>query len=119
MADFKTHKTFKNTNFEVLTHEGFKDFKGLMFGENQIKFILKFSKNKSLICTSKHKIVLTDGSLKYAKDLMIEDTVYGNYKLLEKNEFISDDPVYEFLEVVDNHKYISNNIFLDNIFLIK
>lgn len=110
MADLKTHKTFKNTNFEVLTHEGFKDFKGLMIGENPIKLILKFTENKSLICTPKHKIVLTDGAFKYAKDLMIDDSVYGNYKLLEKNEFISDDLVYEFLEIKDNHKYYVNGL---------
>ena len=58
MADFKTHKTFKNTNFEVLTHEGFKNFKGLMVGKNHKRLSLKFSNNKEIKCTPKHKLVL-------------------------------------------------------------
>lgn len=110
MADFKTHKTFKNTNFEVLTHEGFKDFKGIMVGENDIKIVLQFSGNKKLTCTEKHKIVLLDGSFKYADDLKIGDIVYGGYELLCKNKVNSDKPVYEFLDVKDNHSYYVNGL---------
>jgi hypothetical protein len=110
MADFKTHKTFKNTNLEVLTHEGFKDFKGLMVGENNIKIILKFSGNKTLTCTEKHKIVLTDGSYVYAKDLEMGDTVYGNFILLDKTKVENNEPVYEFLDVKDNHTYYVNGL---------
>lgn len=110
MADFKTHKTFSNKNFEVLTHEGFKDFKGIMVGKNKIRLHLKFSDNKDIKCTPKHKIVLKNGGFKYAKDLKIGDIVHGKYELLDKIEFECYDDVYEFLEIKDNHSYFVNGI---------
>ena len=58
MADLYKHKTFKNTNFEVLTDDGFKDFKGIIVGDNKDKLKLTFKSGKFVTCTSKHKITL-------------------------------------------------------------
>ncbi len=108
MADLKKYKIFKNNNFEVLTHEGFKDFDGIMCGENKNKVKLTFSDNQFLICTPKHKIILKDESIIYAKDLKLNDVVFDGSSITNISNFENDDKVYELLNVHDTHKYLVN-----------
>jgi len=111
MADLKNHKTFKNTKFEVLTDEGFKDFKGIIIGKNVNKLKFKFSNGKELTCTPMHKIITNNKfNWIYAKDLKLNDTVYANIKLISIEKFTNEAPVYELLEVSDNHRYFANGI---------
>lgn len=110
MADLKNYTTARNTQFEVLTPEGFKDFKGMFKGENCKRILLKFSSNKFLSCTPKHKICINKKKFKYAKDIKIGEKVYGDYILLDKQQQESSDLVYEFLEVNDTHTYFVNGI---------
>lgn len=110
MADVKQYKVFKNKNFEVLTDQGFKDFKGVIKGENSNKIKIKFSNDKELICTPKHKLIKLDFSIVFAKDLKIGDVLYGNIIILNITTYVDQAPVYEFLEVKDTHTYLVNGI---------
>jgi hypothetical protein len=111
MADLYKHKTFKNTNFEVLTDEGFKDFKGIIVGNNKDKLRLSFKSGKFVICTPKHKITLcSNGTYKYANELNVGDIVYADEEVINIDVIQNDDKVYELLHVADNHRYYTNGI---------
>lgn len=112
MADVqnKNYKIYKNSKFEVLTQDGFKDFHGIIIGKNTKKVKIITDKNNTLVCTPKHKIMLNNEDWVYAKDLKIEDKIWGGSSISEIEYFESDDLVYEFLEVEDTHTYIVNGI---------
>jgi len=111
MADLYRHKTFKNTNFEVLTDEGFKDFKGIIVGDNKDKLKLSFKSSKFVICTPKHKITLcSNGTYKYASELNVGDIIYGDEVVTSIDVIQNNDKVYELLHVADNHRYYANGI---------
>ena len=111
MADLYKHKTFKNTNFEVLTDDGFKDFKGIIVGDNKDKLKLTFKSGKFVTCTSKHKITLcSNGTYKYASELNVGDIIYGDEEVTSIDAIQNDDKVYELLHVADNHRYYANGI---------
>lgn len=109
MADVKDYKIFKNSNFEILTEDGFKNFEGIIMGKNDNKIKLS-ANNKSLICTPKHKIMISISKWKYAKDLKVGDVLYNNIIVEGVDHFKNDKLVYEFLEVEGNHTYIVNGI---------
>jgi hypothetical protein len=111
MADLYKHKTFKNTNFEVLTDDGFKDFKGIIVGDNKDKLKLTFKSGKFIICTPKHKITLcSNGTYKYASELNVGDIIYGDEVVTSIDVIQNNDKVYELLHVADNHRYYANGI---------
>ena len=111
MVDLYRHKTFRNTNFEVLTDEGFKDFKGIIVGDNKDKLKLSFKSGKFVICTPKHKITLcSSGTYKYASELNVGDNIYGDEVVINIDTIQNDDKVYELLHVADNHRYYANGI---------
>ena len=118
MADLKNHEVYKNDRFEVLTDEGFKDFKGIIIGDNTDKLILTFEQNIKLVCTFKHKITLTDKTFRFAKDLIIGDSIYSGVKLIRKEQITNNEPVYELLEVKDTHRYFVNDILSQQCLLI-
>ena len=102
MDNLKDYKIFANNQFEILTDEGFKDFKGIIVGKNKSKIILYFKGGK-LLCTPKHKIMINNFQFKYANDLQINNLIFGNIKI-ENIEYIeNDDLVYEILDVEDIH----------------
>jgi hypothetical protein len=110
MADLNKYTIYENTEFEVLTKNGFKNFRGLIVGVNRHKLLLSFNMGISLLCTPKHKIMINETDYKYAQDLSSGDVLFNNIivKSIEKIE--NDDPVYEFLEIEDNHTYMANGI---------
>ena len=110
MADVKEYKVYKNTQFEILTDEGFKDFKGLIVGNNNDRVKLTFTDGISLICTPKHKLMIDTKDFVYAKDSSIGDIVYGNKEIKEVEEYSSEDLVYEILDVKDIHRYYVNGV---------
>lgn len=111
MADVITHKTLKNTKFEILTDEGFRDFKGLIVGTNPSKILITFSNKKALVCTPKHKIVVDSKfNYVYARDLQVGSKIYNNIEVESINPYTNDDLVYELLEVSNNHRYFANGI---------
>jgi len=107
MADLKNYKIYKNDKYQVLTQDGFKDFKGLIKGNNENKIILHIYQ-KSLICTPKHKIMIDGDNYVYAKDLKVGDKIYGGVSIIDIVLETNDGFVYEFLEISDTHTYFSN-----------
>jgi hypothetical protein len=118
MADVKNYKIYENTQFEVLTEDGFKDFKGIIVGENKNKIKLTFDNGISLCCTPKHKIMINKKDYKYAKDLVKNDIVFNGYKLIKKEVFESNQLVYELLHVDGNHTYFICNLLSSNCLII-
>ncbi|MFA5754570.1 MAG: terminase family protein [Patescibacteria group bacterium] len=119
MADFKQNvKLYKNSNFEILTNKGFKNFEGMMIGENHQKVKITFKSGKQLLCTPKHKIMLNDEKYLYACDLSEYDKIYNN-EIVSKIEYLeNNDPVYEFLEIEEVHTYIVNGILCHQCIII-
>lgn len=109
MADLQKHETYSNTDYEILTEGGFKNFKGVIVGENQHKIQLTFDNGKTLICTPLHKIVTGDASFEYAENLQVGTTI-NNITLIDKQDIYNNDPVYEILDVEDTHTYYANDI---------
>lgn len=110
MADVDNYCVIENTDYEVLTDQGFKDFKGLIVGENINKINLRFNNGIELNCTPKHKIILKNNAIVYACNLNVGDVVYNDYIVEKVNMYSSSDKVYELLEVADTHKYFANGI---------
>lgn len=118
MADLTKHKVYKNTQFEILTDVGFKDFTGLIVGENKNKIKLTFTDDISLICTPKHKLIINSKKYLYAKDVNVGDVVYNDKKIKQIKEFSSNDLVYEILNVKDVHRYYVNGILSEQCLFI-
>jgi len=110
MADLTDYEVYKNNRFEVLTDKGFKDFRGMMSGNNPDKILLKFDNSKSLICTPLHKIMTSSDSHIYAKNLKIGDKIFNDVEIIDINLFHDDTSVYEFLDIKDTHTYFVNGI---------
>ena len=109
MADVTDYKIFKNSQYEILTDEGFKDFRGVIRGYNEHKYIIYFYKNK-LICTPKHKLMIDNTDYIFAEDLKIGDKLFNGITVIDIQKIENSDPVYEILDVKDNHRYYSNGV---------
>lgn len=116
--DLKNKKFFKNTKYEILTKDGFKDFDGIFIGENKNKILLQFESKKSLLCTSKHKLMVNTNDYKFANELKIGDILFNNEKISNIQTFINDELMYEFLEIKDNHTYFANDILCHQCIII-
>ena len=111
MADLSSYKIFENTKFEVLTDDGFKDFKGIIVGKNSNKLKIQFSNGKELICTPKHKIVINKQfDWVYANTLKASDVLYNDISVLFIESAENNDSVYELLDIKDNHRYYANGV---------
>lgn len=109
MADLTDFKCFENTEYEILTDEGFKDFEGMFCGKNQNKIHLIFESGKQLICTPKHKLMVNKCDYVFANELKVGAAVF-NDTVKSINEFENDEKVFEFLEIEDTHTYFANGI---------
>lgn len=110
MADLTKYKCFKNSKYQVLTNDGFRDFKGLIVGSNPSKIRLTFTDDKELVCTPKHKLLTDKEDIVYVQDIAIGDRLYGGIKVIDINTYIDDRKVYELLEVEKTHKYYANGV---------
>ena len=111
MADLKHTKAYANTQFEIKTDDGFRDFEGILTGVNTNKIRIQCSESLYLICTPKHKLKTIHGDIIYAQDLNVGDVMFNNIQVQSIEEFTSNDPVYEILHVhSDDHTYIVNGI---------
>jgi hypothetical protein len=110
MADLKEYKCFKNNKYQVLTQDGFRDFKGLIVGSNPSKIRLTFSGDKELVCTPKHKLLTDKEGIVYVQDVVIGDRLYGDVEVIDINTYTDDRRVYELLEVEKTHTYYANSV---------
>jgi hypothetical protein len=110
MADLTNYKCYNNSKYEILTHKGFKDFKGLLIGNNSNKIRLNLSYNKELICTPKHKLFSEESGIIFAEDLQVGSRLYGGVEVTSIEKYTDEKEVYEILEVSDNHAYYANGV---------
>lgn len=118
MADLSNYEVYINGDYEVLTDNGFQDFKGIIIGENTDKISLTFDSGDILTCTPKHKLVLSDKSVKYAKDIESSDELFGGAHLIEATPSNSTEKVYELLHVDNTHRYFVNNVLSQQCLII-
>lgn len=118
MADLEQYKVYKNKNFEVLTEDGFKDFKGIIVGENINKIKIQFNNGNTLICTPKHKLVISKTKWIFAKDLKENDIIYGNIKIFKIKKLKNNKRVYDFLHVEGTNSYFANKILSKNCIIL-
>lgn len=96
---------------QVLTHKGFKQYNGLLVTENKKnKIKIQFSNKKTIKCTPEHKFMLCDGSFMEAKDIKENSSLFNDIKIIEKSELVSDELVYDLLNVEETHSYQTNGI---------
>ncbi len=108
----------KNTDYEILTNDGFKDFVGVLFSENNTLKI--YTNNFHIECTEDHKIFVNELERKCASELSIGDNIltinglepiiYIEYNLYSE--------VCDIVEVKDTNAFYANNIYVSNCILL-
>ena len=101
-----------NTDYEILTDEGFKDFSGIKKTESKT-ITLNFSNGNKLTCTHNHLIKCIDEFIE-ACDFSVGDFIDDQHQItsIEYNEEVV--PVYDLLNVADTHSYITNDLISHN-----
>lgn len=118
MAKF-THEIFFN-NFEVLTPEGFKDFKGIgktvPYRHYEIHF--KEESERPFICADTHIVIMEDGLEKFTKDLKENDRIKSTNEIgyLTVKEVVVTDKESEMFDLlgVEGEIYNTDNIVSHN-----
>ncbi len=112
-------KNYKiNKKYEVLTPEGFKDFDGVNIKIKEESVLFKFSNNREIGCSYRHKIDTPQG-YKYGYELNVDDEILdGNGNVVTIINKIHDpNPVelYDLINVDDErHRFIANDITVSN-----
>lgn len=96
--------------YEVLTSNGFKDFKGIK-KTNEKSYRIVFSDGTDIICSWNHKFY-ENNSFTRAYDLKVGDIISG--KAIVSIEDIGNTDLYDLLEVSDGHHYTANDIEVSN-----
>ena len=114
------HKEFlENDEWEVLTPDGFQDFKGLSIGKNKVVKIT-LENGIELTCTADHKIFYNVTDCKACGDYKIGDSVY-TYNGLQKIVDISFgcmETVYDLVDVSNGNRFYGNHVLVHNCLLI-
>jgi len=107
-----------NSDFEILTPDGWKDFKGIAKYNNKELLKITTDKNKSIIVSENHLFCHKDKTFlaKNSKNEMV-DTIDGVEKV-SYIEQVDDDFVYDVVDVEDNHKFYGNGIVNHNTHLM-
>lgn len=107
----------KNTRYEILTPEGFKDFTDVVYKGYKSCLEITTSSGKTIKCTNNHKIFVTDDYCINAKFLKIGDQVMtkdgretiSNITRLEDKEL-----VFDIVNVGDKNRFYANGITVHN-----
>jgi hypothetical protein len=114
LLKFMKQQYVNNNNYEILTPNGWEDFKGLLFNENANKESKKicFDNDEIVIATLEHRFY-TNGNEVRVSDLSVGDFLDSEDGIKEIKS-ISDLILSDTYEIVDatNHKICINNIGL-------
>lgn len=103
---------------KVLTPNGYKNFAGIAYMGDKKIMRLEFGNKSFLECTENHKLFLSSGEKKEAKDIKIGEWVTcKNLKKTKVKNIIHTDkilPVYDLIEVEDGHRYFTNEVLSSN-----
>lgn len=111
----KRNRTKEQTMPEVLTKDGFKKYDGYRKTYNQeekLKFY--FDNNKAITCTKDHMFLMEDGDFWFAKDIQEGYKLDGDFSVIKIEPIISQEFVYDLLNVEDTHSYYTNGIISHN-----
>lgn len=101
-------------DYEVLTHNGFKDFKGVKETIRNDNIKITFSDNSDIIVTPEHRIKVSKSIFRRARNLKIKHKVNGLKIVdIERNVQCSN-KFYDLLDVVDGNHYITNSVTSHN-----
>lgn len=107
----------KNNKYEVLTSNGFKDFKGIKKANHKTSTKFIFTDNTSIHVSKKHKF-FEDAEFICANNLKIDDTI-SNKNIRSIKEINKSDNFYDLVEVEGGHHYTTSGIESSNCAFIK
>jgi len=106
---------------EILTEQGFKNFKGFI-PQGKVNKLLRFflSGGGTVDCTEDHRFMTVEGVFKEARELKKEDVLYPNESItaVKKLDYDNGIDVYDAFDVEDTHSYITNGVVSHNCDLI-
>jgi len=123
--DIKSYDSFaSNSNFNILTDDGYKHFSGVtksLLVDPPIELTL--NNGEIIVCTINHKLYVTKDKWVYAKFLNVGDTLYSPFNKVRITA-IGDSKeryVYDIIDVTDTSSYLvtpymiksSNCLYLD------
>jgi hypothetical protein len=107
----------KNTKFEILTEDGWRDFLGIQGTKHKKYITISFSDGSQLKCSENHLIMTVDG-WKEAKDIDCYDYIYGKNSCLltvrRKRTEESDIILFDPINVEKTHSYFSETVLSHN-----
>jgi len=104
----------ENTDYEILTPSGWKDFRGVTSIDNKITYTITVDSGKTISATENHHFFIRDQKIQL-KDLIVGDyidTITGQERIVS---IVESGPtsVYDIVEVGDiQHRFIVNNCFI-------
>lgn len=109
-------KFLQNSEFEILTPAGFKDFAGLLVQKKQGINKIELENGYSLRCTTSHKIKTLNDFVVSDKievgDIVLTDDGPVKVKNIQRERTASE--VFDPVQVGTTHEYISNGIISHN-----
>jgi hypothetical protein len=99
---------------QVLTQLGFRNFDGII-SRGIVSELLKitFDDETFLKCTQDHRLLSENEEFIEAKYLKIGDVVYPNNRVCTI-EYISDEEVYDLINVEETNSYLTNGVYSHN-----
>jgi hypothetical protein len=106
----------KNTDYEVLTIDGFKNFEGISL-QNNTTYNVEFTNDISIKCTLNHKFFSIDRNkwieVKNFKKGELFKTKNGNTRFIKKKK-LDKNSVFDLINVEDTSSFIANNLETHN-----
>lgn len=99
-----------NTDYEIYTADGFKDFDGITTKKKNKLLEIVLDGGNVVQTTEEHEYILQDGRKVKAVALKIGDYVNENERVVSINEIYGDFEVSDILNVSDNHSFIVDNV---------
>lgn len=120
-------KLLVNDEYEILTPDGFSDFRGLMVSTKPTMVVSATVGGEcvDVRCTLDHKFYLRDGSVKEARWLSVGEALYGGIAVTQVTYDLVEVEVYDPLDVQLNHRFlaggltVANCLFLDEFAFVK
>ena len=114
LEDFYEIQNKRNTDYKVLTENGFKDFEGIKQTKRDryIKFVL--SDDSIIECTFEHKIKTNNESFIEADDLTINSILFPDIHIVSKEIIYEEELFYDLIDVKEGNHYITNNVTSHN-----
>lgn len=113
-----TKEFYPNTlNYKVLTPGGFKPFAGISLMKTDKVFKITLENGQWLECSDNHKVFINGEDKKQIRELLIGDEIFtlnGFIKIVTIEDTGRIEPLYDLIDVGDDHKYYTNGILSSN-----